>query len=386
MEKYSQAQHDEIVRLVNQVIETEGIDPSGDVASVSRDLLSAQRDAPVLFGNATTNALREGQNLTPDDHQADAMSLRYDDLTFDDTSERESQWKILMQTLQVAQQVRKIIDNNYAEKHLHLLAREIQIIKSILGMYEFNKTLETIESRTREEELHFFAGSVKRRLDLKRRQGIIITGFTDDPGDTTYKNQNKIHYRETDGFNLEAREERKHLELKYNADTTHADFPKLEVLAAAGHCEDHEQAYIFVRDQADDLPSYELRVRKVTSAHDGETYLGTIKTDDGADRQTIEFDLTEELYQAFLANQEKGFQTIKKRRYFVKQGQPGTDQPDIILDFAEIGGQTDHGVEIRFPGAKPDGYQPPAWTTTPRGSEYNWRKIAKAGRFPGAEN
>lgn len=346
----SEDQHGSTVNAIDETIRTEfagEVDPEGDVASVSRDLLSASPETPVHFGNETTDALKDGENITPNDPEADAMSLRYDD-------DREA-----------------------------VLNATVARIRSSLADEEI------ITPRTPEEQAAFLAKSTLNRIALKHREDILVTGFTYD--ETTYADPSKIQLRSEDkGTNLEIHPVKpiEEKEKKYSVNPDHPDFPDLAQLEEQGKYEDHEQIYLFVKEGDDGKPTYEVRVRKVTNSDGSETYTGAIKCGGHEQRTECPFEMNKELYDAFSANVADGYRILKKRRYFVDE----TDDWEMTIDKTELeDGSIDLSSETEFnpafydqhvARANPDQkgtWQAPKWTTKERDKRWRMRNVAQKG-------
>ncbi|MFA6550457.1 MAG: hypothetical protein WCT36_03835 [Candidatus Gracilibacteria bacterium] len=371
--------HDRLVSEVDISIAELEIDTKADanVASVARDLLSANREGQIYFGNETTEALRQGVDLTPDSIEATSMSLRYND-TLEDSDESLGQISILRKVLEISKTTRARIVNSQPDVAQYLLRREEKITATIRRMEDFITSGEAVEERKPKEQLIFLAKRILHQIADKRAQGKVCTGFTTDP---TYEEKDmgtsRLRYRKGDEFIKEKQQERTELEIKYSVDETHPDFPDLRKLYYAGQFEDHEQIYLFSAPAEGDMPAYEFRIRKITHENNKESFYGTIKSGTGQARQEIEFEITKDLYYAFNQIRPKEYRKINKRRYFIEKN----DNTITTIDRLELDGKEDFSAEVEFTnGEIPANYQAPSWTTEERKErKYAMVLVAKDG-------
>lgn len=354
--------HDQVVDHVSRVIDQMGIDPKDSIASVARDLISSS--APVFFGDEVTRALESGFSATPNDPEADFMAMRYKD----SLDGEKGQIAVISAVQEIAQRAMQLIpaERDVNGIRAHIAGRVIQFDMVLLRMRE---SAGKPSERTPELERQLFVQSVIRRLELSRNRGELVTGFTSDP---TYEGEPKIHIREKGNpFTLETTAERTEFEQKYNVDVAAlGDLKQYE-------SEDHEQAYVFVREAEGDLPSYEFRVRKISKG-DEVQYLGTIKCGEGKARQEFEFSMNKELYETFLENKQEGSEVLHKTRYFIEQNPESTITVDeLIMD----DGATDYSAEAEFTTREGmEAFEKRDWMTGQRtGKKYSMRSIAFNG-------
>ncbi|HBB03217.1 MAG: hypothetical protein US89_C0006G0027 [Candidatus Peregrinibacteria bacterium GW2011_GWF2_38_29] len=371
--------HDQLVAEVNaSMIELRiNAETNTSVASVARDLLSSGRESLILFGDETTEALREGINLTSDSPKAIGMSLRYNDSLTDDDG-KPGQISILKTVLKISEKTRTRIAKSQPSVAQNLLNTERDISAAIDRMEAFNATGEKVKEQKPQEQLIFLARRLLHQIADKRTQGKVCTGFTTDP---TYEEKDaetsRLRYRQGDKFIKEKQQERTELEIKYSVDQTHPDFPDLRKLYYAGQFEDHEQIYLFSAPTEGDMPAYEFRIRKITHENDRESFYGTIKSGTEQARQEIEFEITKDLYYAFNEIRPKEYKKLHKRRYFIeKNGDTVT-----TIDRLELDGKEDFSAEVEFTnGEIPANYQAPSWTTEERKErKYAMVLVAKDG-------
>ena len=385
--------HDQVVDKVEETLRVNfsGLELDGDVASVCRDFLSAT--TPIVFGNGTTEALLNVENLTPNDPSADAMSLRFDD----PLEGRDGQIETMNIVLSVARVAISLIDDLDSLIAAHLRQR-IKVIEDTLSeMHNFVTSGEMVQPRTWEQKTTLFAQSLLRRIQLAWKEGLLVKNFTTDPtylkkkaaadadeGESTDLSggRDKLHIRKGDISMFEVLETRNELEEKYSVNRDHASFPDLAMLEAQGKYEDHEQAYLFVQEKGAEnpLPTYEVRIRKVTSSKGVEICYLTIKCGDGESRAETNCKIGEDLYDALLRLRQEEYSVIHKRRYLVSKDNTAETTIDKTL-LAD--GTYDFSAEVEFSPditEVPAGFVPPAWTTTERtGKEYKMRNFSRRG-------
>ncbi|KKQ72105.1 MAG: hypothetical protein UT33_C0005G0026 [Candidatus Peregrinibacteria bacterium GW2011_GWC2_39_14] len=371
--------HDQLVAEVNTSMIELGIDAETNtsVASVARDLLSSNRESLILFGDETTEALREGLNLTSDSPKAIGMSLRYND-SLADSDGKPGQISILKTVLKISEKTRTRIAKSQPSIAQNLLDTERDISAAIDRMEAFNAAGEAVKEREPQEQLIFLARRLLHQIADKRAQGKVCTDFTTDP---TYEEKDtetsRLRYRKGDEFIKEKQQERTELEIKYSVDTSAPTFPDLHLLTVIRKFEDHEQIYLFSAPNEGDMPAYEFRIRKITNTLNKASYFGTIKSGTGQARKEIEFEITKDFYEALKEVRPEKYEILKKRRYFVRDGEEST----TTIDRLELNGKVDFSAEVEFHEKEiPKGYTKPSWTTEERKErKYAMVSIARDG-------
>lgn len=367
-------QHSATIRLINGTLKSNFPDLDSQSASVARNLLASTK--PVLFGNETTQALQQNKNLTPNDPNADAMSLRYDD-PLEDIDEISGQITILNKAIAIAEAAIQNTEN--AELKDHLFGRIAEFQGVIARMKEFIQSGGQIESRTPEQNSRFQALAFINRIRLAYAQGKAITGF--NKHQTTYEDPSIITYRAEDPEWQVEQQQRTEREKKYSIDVTSSEFQSAITAAQTNRkYEDHEQIYLFVADGNEErgqIP-YEMRVRKISIPEQPEQYVLTIKHGQGESRAEFESNITLEMYKAFKANQASGSNILNKRRFIIEK----TDNHTLTVDALRLeDGTIDYSAEIELTNEGSfDTFSSPDWLSTQRTDKaFNMRNIAFKG-------